>query len=107
MYIIQQHESFKMFITDVIIFSSFVCYSVIRYKYLQSNVQSPFIKPDQSNLKNIALVLKSVKRLQGAMPRIRLLRRRSGKDEDVSPLVGQVDEICLSVNEIMSQLNCL
>jgi hypothetical protein len=44
----------------------------IRYKYLQSNVQSPFEKPDQSNLKKLALVLKSVKRLQGAMPRIRL-----------------------------------
>ena len=44
----------------------------IRYKYLQSNVQSPFEKPDQSNLKKRALVLKSVKRLQGAMPRIRL-----------------------------------
>jgi hypothetical protein len=36
-----------------------------------------------------------------------LLRRRSDKDEDVSLLVGQVDEICLSVKEIMSQLNCL
>jgi hypothetical protein len=34
-----------------------------------------------------------------------LLRRRPDKDEDVSPLVGQVDEMCLSVNEIMSQLN--
>jgi hypothetical protein len=45
---------------------------VVSYKYLQSNVQSPFEKPDQSNLKKLALVLKSVKLLQGAMPRIRL-----------------------------------
>jgi hypothetical protein len=44
----------------------------IRYKYLQSNVQSPFEKPDQSNLKKLALILKYVKRLQGAMPRIKL-----------------------------------
>ena len=44
----------------------------IRYKYLQNNVQSPFEKPDQSNLKKLALILKYVKRLQGAMPRIKL-----------------------------------
>jgi hypothetical protein len=44
----------------------------IRYKYLQSNVQSPFEKPDQRNLKKLALILKYIKRLQEVMPRIRL-----------------------------------
>jgi hypothetical protein len=44
----------------------------IRYKYLQNNVQSPFEKPDQSNLKKLALILKYIKRLQEVMPRIRL-----------------------------------
>lgn len=44
----------------------------IRYKYLQSNVQSPFEKPDQNNLIKLANILKSVKRLQGAVPRTRL-----------------------------------
>jgi hypothetical protein len=60
----------------------------IHYKYVQSNVQSPFEKPDQSNLKKLdqsnlkkpdqsnlkklALILKYAKRLQGALPRIRL-----------------------------------
>ena len=44
----------------------------IRYKHLQSNVQSLFGKPDQSNLKKLAFILKYVKRLQGAMLRISL-----------------------------------
>jgi hypothetical protein len=38
MYIIQQHESFKICIIDVIIFSSFVCYSVFPY-FFHSLVQ--------------------------------------------------------------------